>query len=196
MTIAERSDPKRDEQARQSGENGALSEAQSTSKCDNAWVSGQGKIQNICSECSLLKRILCADSFEKMQHLLEALQDLDLTDKVKVLHWQSGGGCADIFLGRMKNNAYYLAIKKPRFCGMKDMLAYTKVCHIICQCTLTENNQGLVQKVSREMRIWALLFHDNILPLKGYIIESGTGHPSMVTEWMNNGSLKQYIYSR
>ena len=43
------------------------------------------------------------------------------------------------------------------------------------------------------MRIWSLLDHENILLLEGFVREEGTNCPSFVTEWMDNGSLRQFL---
>lgn len=43
------------------------------------------------------------------------------------------------------------------------------------------------------MRIRSLLIHENILPFKGFINEEGHNCPSMVTDWMENGSLRQFL---
>ena len=45
----------------------------------------------------------------------------------------------------------------------------------------------------RERRIASKLYHPNVLPLKGFIKKSGQMYPSIVTEWMENGSLQEYM---
>lgn len=40
-----------------------------------------------------------------------------------------------------------------------------------------------------------MLFHENILPFKGFIVKDGIPCPLIVTEWMENGSLKDYMSS-
>lgn len=50
-----------------------------------------------------------------------------------------------------------------------------------------------IQKLSREIRIWAQLSHPNVLPLLGYFVEGTGAMPSLVSEWMENGTLTEYI---
>ena len=48
--------------------------------------------------------------------------------------------------------------------------------------------QGLV----RELEIWAKLHHPNVLPLLGFIVDADSKYPSLVSEWMPNGTVLQY----
>jgi len=45
----------------------------------------------------------------------------------------------------------------------------------------------------REAEVWFGLDNPNVLPLRGYILEEGNHFPSLVTEWMNNGTLTRYL---
>ena len=47
--------------------------------------------------------------------------------------------------------------------------------------------------MTRELRVMLKLEHPNVLPLKGFIQSEQSALPSLVTEWMENGSLKQYL---
>lgn len=52
----------------------------------------------------------------------------------------------------------------------------------------------------KELRVWSKVQHSNVLPLKGYKAEVITGAPcpslSFVTEWIEEGSMMQYIRRR
>ena len=43
----------------------------------------------------------------------------------------------------------------------------------------------------KEIRIWSRLAHKNILPLLGFIIEGE--YPSLISEWMENGTALKYV---
>ena len=43
----------------------------------------------------------------------------------------------------------------------------------------------------KEIRVWSTLAHTNILPLLGFVIEGD--YPSLVSEWMENGTASQYV---
>ena len=45
--------------------------------------------------------------------------------------------------------------------------------------------------VANEVRIWAKLEHPSVLRLLGYTLEGSV--PSLISEWMENGSLRQYM---
>jgi serine/threonine protein kinase len=48
------------------------------------------------------------------------------------------------------------------------------------------------QRIRREVNVWIRLSHDNILPLEG--VTEGFGPlPALVTPWMENGSLNDYL---
>ena len=48
-----------------------------------------------------------------------------------------------------------------------------------------------MQAFVRELSIWAGLHHENILPLIGMAIFDGV--PVLVSEWMENGNLVQFL---
>ena len=40
--------------------------------------------------------------------------------------------------------------------------------------------------------MWSMLNHKNVLPLLGFQLE-GSGFPSLISEWMNNGTALSYV---
>ena len=46
------------------------------------------------------------------------------------------------------------------------------------------------------MRVWLRLDHPNILQLRGFITEKDMICPSLLTDWMENGSLRRYLVER
>ena len=49
------------------------------------------------------------------------------------------------------------------------------------------------QKFVNEIRIWAKLEHENVLPLKGFYFEGNELMPNLVSEWMEDGTLDEYV---
>lgn len=45
------------------------------------------------------------------------------------------------------------------------------------------------------MRVWSKLEHVNILPLLGFVLEKD-GIPSFISEWMENGTVVEYIKNK
>ncbi|THH07806.1 hypothetical protein EW145_g3134 [Phellinidium pouzarii] len=45
--------------------------------------------------------------------------------------------------------------------------------------------------LAKEIRVWSKLGHRNILPLLGYLVEGE--YPSLISEWMENGTVSTYI---
>lgn len=48
----------------------------------------------------------------------------------------------------------------------------------------------------RELQIWVRLAHKNILPLLGYTTDGGLYYLSLITEWMDNKTVIQYMKSK
>lgn len=47
----------------------------------------------------------------------------------------------------------------------------------------------------KEIYVWVKLEHDNVLPCLGYAIDSQTGYPLIISEWMNHGSAWSYVHA-
>lgn len=45
--------------------------------------------------------------------------------------------------------------------------------------------------MAREMGIWAKLNHVNVLPFLGFILKND--YPSLVSEWIDNGTVLEYL---
>ncbi|EJC99228.1 kinase-like protein, partial [Fomitiporia mediterranea MF3/22] len=43
----------------------------------------------------------------------------------------------------------------------------------------------------KELYVWSKLAHENILPLLGYVLEGD--YPSVVSEWIENGTVTKYL---
>jgi len=54
---------------------------------------------------------------------------------------------------------------------------------------------SLAKKLAKEIRIWAKLNHDNVLPLLGYFTEGDNLMPALVSEWMEKGTLHDFMKS-
>ncbi|THG99472.1 hypothetical protein EW145_g7261 [Phellinidium pouzarii] len=116
---------------------------------------------------------------EVLYQTLKNLNNLDLTAQVTFDDSDlriRGGGYADVYIGtymHLGRGAIKVAIKRLRFYS-KDSL------------------RELAKLVAREIYIWSKLEHPNVLQLLGYIIEKD-GLPSLVSEWMENGSVLEYV---
>ncbi|KAG2108610.1 uncharacterized protein F5147DRAFT_612359, partial [Suillus discolor] len=54
--------------------------------------------------------------------------------------------------------------------------------------------KAIGKKIRREAYVWIPLLHDNILPLEGITFAEEFGLlPALVTPWMENGSLDDYL---
>ncbi|KZS88730.1 kinase-like protein [Sistotremastrum niveocremeum HHB9708] len=108
---------------------------------------------------------------------------LDVTNKVKFpeeYSWPVGtGGNADIYLAELDGKV--VAVKVPRYYGMDD-----------------EDKSVLIKKIKREIGIWARLCHSRVLPFIGYCSflygPSEVSTFSLVSPWMRNGTISNYVH--
>jgi serine/threonine protein kinase len=54
------------------------------------------------------------------------------------------------------------------------------------------SNTETCQRIRREVLVWQRLTHENVLPLLGTVSHFGR-YMSLVSPWMDNGSLMQYL---
>ncbi|KAF9450874.1 kinase-like protein [Macrolepiota fuliginosa MF-IS2] len=84
----------------------------------------------------------------------------------------AGGGFADI---------YKVSYKKEIMC-VKVFRLFKK----------EDQTQALVDSV-KEMLLWANASHDNVLPFYGIYRDEAAGRPCLVSPWMENGNLHEYL---
>lgn len=46
------------------------------------------------------------------------------------------------------------------------------------------------------VRLWSKLDHPNVLPLLGFFLEGPMMIPNLVSEWMRNGTVREYMRNR
>ncbi|KAI5119139.1 hypothetical protein M0805_005218 [Coniferiporia weirii] len=123
---------------------------------------------------------LISESLENSLHkVLSKLGHLDLTGRVVLVSAvaKAHGGYCDIFIGNFSpiypGHAWKVkvAIKRLRILLYDDRM-FTKL-------------------LAKEMHVWSKLDHPNVLPFIGYIIENG--YPSLVSEWIENGTVTTYL---
>ncbi|KAL5492783.1 hypothetical protein ACEPAI_4231 [Sanghuangporus weigelae] len=115
-------------------------------------------------------------SKDVLRTMLSNRPHLNLSDEIQfgkpVL--KAHGGFCDVFQGRWISQGvciYKVAIKRLRV-------------HI-------QTDRDFAKQLAKEIRVWSGLYHRNILPLLGYVIEGE--YPSLISEWMENGTVSRYI---
>lgn len=130
-----------------------------------------------------------------LMEVLLTLMDLDLTGSIMLEDtvMKRHGGYSDVFQGRMANGAL-VAVKRLRV-YLQDDPKFTKVrcdlSNLFSECYL-KVRLATMQRLAREVQIWSMVSHTNILPLMGYALE-GDRYPALVTEWMENGTIAEYV---
>ncbi|KLO05367.1 kinase-like protein [Schizopora paradoxa] len=55
---------------------------------------------------------------------------------------------------------------------------------------------SFARNLHREVRLWSKLNHPNVLPLRGYFLEGKKAIPNLVSEWMERGTIIDYMKDR
>ncbi|KLO10839.1 kinase-like protein [Schizopora paradoxa] len=110
-----------------------------------------------------------------VKELLEPLSYLDLEGSILPMKQRESkiGGYSDVYSAWSKRHNIKVAVKQVRNILRKDV--------------------SFIKKFVNEIRIWAKLEHENVLPLKGFYFEGEELMPNLVSEWMEDGTLDEYI---
>ncbi|KLO19003.1 kinase-like protein [Schizopora paradoxa] len=113
----------------------------------------------------------------RLQHELAQLSHLNLAGYIssKQPYAYKLGGQSDVFRAWSTKHGRRVAVKQVRI-FMRNDLSFAK-------------------KLVKEMRIWARLDHDCVLPLLGYIVEGEGMLPSLISEWMKDGTVDAFMNS-
>ncbi|KAI5115408.1 hypothetical protein M0805_001221 [Coniferiporia weirii] len=114
-----------------------------------------------------------------LPNTLVRLRHLDITDRVTVdfsVPSIAKGGYGEVYIGicKIDGREVKVAVKRLYF-------------HL-------GNNPGSTKSIAKEINTWSEFTHPNIVPLIGFILE-GNGLPALVSTWMDNGPVLQYVRS-
>jgi len=136
---------------------------------------GTPEVNDFSNNQSLIafrERTRITSSEKLLSHSLTGRSHLDLTGNVieEKSFIAAQGGYADVYKGSclIRGKRVQVAIKRLRIHVGVDW--------------------DVVKNFAKEIRVWAKLSHPNVLPLLGYTMEGK--YPSLLSEWMERGSLK------
>ncbi|KAG8967635.1 hypothetical protein FRC03_009664, partial [Tulasnella sp. 419] len=93
------------------------------------------------------------------------------------------GGFSDVFKGRMK-------VDEDRY----EVVCIKSLRAVRMQSQHSEYSACMGKRMQREMDVWRRLDHPNIVPMKGYILDSESDeNPSLVSPWYSNGNMLEYL---
>ncbi|KLO07299.1 kinase-like protein [Schizopora paradoxa] len=91
----------------------------------------------------------------------------------KELHASAFGGSCDVYTAWSVKHRRKVAVKQIRVFMAK--------------------NRSFAKRLEKEIQIWTALKHDHVLPLLGYVVEGQRKAPSLISEWMENGTMHEYM---
>ena len=101
-----------------------------------------------------------------------------------------GGGFADVSKGEYRGRT--VAIKHLR---TKTEDEFDKIFEVSSPDRAHRNRSVSTQRLCREVLIWKRLSHPNILPLLGVSVSKNPQYFRIISEWMPNGNVIEYIRS-
>ncbi|KAI5120172.1 hypothetical protein M0805_008439 [Coniferiporia weirii] len=118
---------------------------------------------------------------ELLESTVSSLSRLNITGRVTFNRSDpphGGGGYGDVYSGIYEcpgRGQMAVAVKRPLYYSQDD---------------------SSVKITAKELYVWSKLEHPNLLRLEGFITEEGRPLPSLVSEWMENGSILGYVKQR
>jgi len=111
---------------------------------------------------------------ERLDKILSRLSHLNLEGQIvdKSCVSKLGGSC-DVFRAWSNKHGKKVAVKQIR--------------------EFMSDNESFAKRLAKEIRVWTKLKHENVLPLLGYFIVGKNKMPSMVSEWMEDGTMTEYM---
>jgi len=108
---------------------------------------------------------------DRLEEILSSLSHLNLEGKVinRELHASAFGGSCDVYSAWSTKHNQRVAVKRIRVFMTK--------------------NRNFAKRLEKEIRIWTTLKHAHVLPLLGYVFEGQHKTPSLISVWMENGTL-------
>lgn len=130
---------------------------------------------------------------DKLSYLSLRSDDLLVDDNSQI----GAGGYGEVLLAKLRKSELaevVVAVKNVWAVGtMGDRQRFAKVSHsmqtfqnILTLCCVT-------QRFARELKIWSSIRHSNILPLHGFYLSKDYKIAQLVSPFLANGNVTQYI---
>ncbi|EJC99186.1 kinase-like protein [Fomitiporia mediterranea MF3/22] len=131
------------------------------------------------------------DTDSTLQRTLTKLTHLDLTGRVARVQYdttamQANGEYCDVFVGTISMQAS----KDPsdRLATVPKLKVAIKRMRVHIQ-----KEREFDKLLAKELYVWSKLDHPNILPLQGFALEGA--YPLVISEWLENGTVREYLQS-
>ena len=104
----------------------------------------------------------------------------------------ASGHFGEIWKGKFRDHQVCLKVVKIYKQSRVDRLL--KVCSSHFSCNNNDFDFIYFQVFAKEAILWSRLSHPNLLPFYGiYYLEDNHGRVCLVSPWMNNGNIKDYL---
>ncbi|KLO06696.1 kinase-like protein [Schizopora paradoxa] len=112
---------------------------------------------------------------DRLESTLSSLAHLNLAGQIveKNVHAEGFGGQSDVYSAWSRRHRKKVAVKQVR--------------------ASLRNDLPLRRSLAKEICTWSKLDHDNVLPFLGFFTEGENMAPSMVCEWMEDGTMTVYM---
>jgi serine/threonine protein kinase len=149
--------------------------------------------EEVNSESKRILALLC--DLAKAANVSPKCYELKGIDPDKFGQVEASGGFADVYKHNYKNHVICLkAVRQSR--QKSQNLKYLKVSQESASVYLFESADiGHAEKQAhiRELILWSRLRHENILPFYGVYFLENTARLCIISPWMENGNLRQFL---
>ncbi|KIM23527.1 hypothetical protein M408DRAFT_252923 [Serendipita vermifera MAFF 305830] len=135
---------------------------------------------------------------EEDEDMVSGSEPINLTGRIKKLMDPpiALGGTSDIFYGEWRLPVpKRVAVKVLRTTSTNSVETVQRVCVSNLPGRCSHQIDRGAQRLRREMRLWWMCRHRNVVPLYGFASDFG-GMDAMVSPWMKNGSALCYIQAQ
>ncbi|EJC99208.1 kinase-like protein [Fomitiporia mediterranea MF3/22] len=126
------------------------------------------------------------NSGNALQGTLARLTDLDLTGRVQYdsTAMRANGGYCDVFVGVVAIQRHGYSSGTTGTAGKVKVAVKRMRVHV-------QKEREYDKVLAKELYVWSKLGHPNILPLRGFALEGA--YPLVISDWMENGTLREYL---
>ncbi len=134
---------------------------------------------------------------DRLANTLSSLKHLNLDGHIVRKHpLQAGlGGTCDVFTAYSTKHSRKVAVKRIRVFLRKDeaLMKVLSCSHPNSSSILKQSLFFFSSEIGEGNRHLAKLDHECVLPLLGYLVEGEDMMPSLVSEWMEHGTLNDFM---
>jgi serine/threonine protein kinase len=137
------------------------------------------------------------DNHLSLAELKKQTVHFDVGDQLKLGELRTMGGYSNVHDGEIvrEDGTLKVAVKCFREPGAGKDIEKVRT-HVTASGLIRSDLYVCIQAILRELFIWSRTQHENILPLIGFATPTGYKQPVLISQWMENGTVTDYMENR